>query len=412
MTPDDNATPPVGDATPPDGDATPLDGDATPPAGDPRPVRAPMGGPDAEPPTAPLTEAARRAGGGSAAWRPPGAGERSAGARGPATAGDPAGAEDASTARQRPTTPHEAGGRSATAPRRPPTEATSSFDRFVLWTIAFAGRLVRAWRLLSAKHRLAAYAAFGLFVGLFLPWYSQTVVATGPKAAVQPTSVSLSGWDAFSLVQTVVLLVSIGVLVLLLGREEEGRALRVPGGDGGAILTAGGVACVLIVWGIFDRPGSNGPGQYTTATGIEWGIFIVLGLAALLTYAGSQIRAAYLAEARTRAATPVPTGAPQPQRQRHRPRPSPAPATDWDDDATRVSTRPPYDQPTPVSTRRSALDAPTKVSARRAAPAEEPAQRIGPPVAPADPPTMRVTRRRRLPTSAPDPQDGRSTNEK
>jgi hypothetical protein len=380
-----------------DRDASLPAGDAGEPDDAPQPVRAPMSGADREPPTAPLTEAARRAGGQST-WerprtaRPPASESSGAGARDPAGPRDRAGAGDPAGPRDRAGARDPAGPREPAPNRRPATDATSSFDRFVLWTISAVRRVAHAWRGLSATCRLAAYAALGLFIGLFLPWYSQTVVATGSRATA--SSVSLSGWDAFSLVQTVVLLVSVGVLVLLYHRGH-GRTFRVPGGDGGTIMAAGGVTSVLIVWGIFDQPGANGPGQYTTATGIEWGIFIVLVLAAMLTYAGSKIRAAYLAEARTRAAAPPPPA---------RPRPSPA---DWDDDATQVSSRPPYDQPTPVSARRASVDAPTQVSSRRPPADEEPTRGIGPPVVPEDPPTMRVTRRRRD-----QGEDGRSTSEK
>src|SRR5436305_617908 len=87
----------------------------------------------------------------------------------------------------------------------PPTAATNGFDGFILRMIAAIGRVVRSWRALDPKQRLAGYAAFGLFIGLFLPWYSQTVVAGGAKAPVQARSVSLNGWDAFSLVQAVAL---------------------------------------------------------------------------------------------------------------------------------------------------------------------------------------------------------------
>jgi hypothetical protein len=263
--------------------------------------------------------------------------------------------------------------------------ATSSFDRFVLWAIRTGRRLARAWRALSAKRRLAAYAAFGLFIGLFLPWYSQTVVATGARASAQ--SVSVSGWGAFSLVQTVVLLVSVGVLVLLFERADGGK-VRLPGGDGRTIMAAGCATFVLTVWGVFDRPSASGPGQYTTATGIEWGIFLVLVFAALLAYAGSQIRLERELEPRARDTR--------------------GPRTD---DATRVSKRTAarraaaYDQPTPVSARRAAVDAPTRVSKRRTG--EGPTQRIGPAVVPEDPPTMRIP-----PRKGKGPQDGLSTNEK
>jgi hypothetical protein len=261
--------------------------------------------------------------------------------------------------------------------------ATSSFDKFVLWAIRTGSRLARAWRMLSAKRRLAAYAAFGLFIGLFLPWYSQTVVATGAKASAQ--SVSVSGWGAFSLVQAVVLLASLGVLILLFERADGGK-FRLPGGDGASIMAAGSAAVVLTVWGVFDQPSANGPGQYTTASGVEWGIFLVLVLAALLAYAGSEIRGEPRLEPRVRDT---------------RPRAA--------DDVTRVSKRTAgrraaaYDQPTPVSNRRAPVDTPTRVSTRR--PGEAPTQRIGPPVVPDEPPTLRIPPRKR-------PEDGWSTNEK
>ena len=50
---------------------------------------------------------------------------------------------------------------------------------------------------------------------------------------------------------------------------------------------------MLIVWRMFDKEGTTGHGQYETTSGIEWGIFIALGVAALLAYAGSRIRLAH-----------------------------------------------------------------------------------------------------------------------
>jgi hypothetical protein len=356
--------------------------------------------------TRPLGEPGGAPGGAPRPVRDPALPQTPAGARAGSrdTAGPAARPGDSASPQGDPDAPRhrEPAGARGPATHRPATDATSSFDRSVLWAISTTGRLVRAWRALAAKQRLAAYAAFGLFVGLFLPWYSQTVVATGRKASVQPTSVSLSGWDAFSLVQTVVLLVSVGVLVLLYERGE-GHTFRLPVGDGSVIMAAGSATSVLIVWGIFDRPGTNGPGQYTTATGIEWGIFIALALAALLAYAGSQIRATALTEARARA-----EGAPRPRAQTppapQRPRRPPV------DDVTRVSNRVPYDQPTPVSTKRTPVDSPTRVSNRRA-PAddetkESPTGRLGPSIVPEDPPTLRIARRRARPAPAPQRPDG------
>ena len=39
-------------------------------------------------------------------------------------------------------------------------------------------RVVRAWGALAADQRLAALAAIGLFLSMFLPWYVQTYVIT------------------------------------------------------------------------------------------------------------------------------------------------------------------------------------------------------------------------------------------
>lgn len=159
-------------------------------------------------------------------------------------------------------------------------------------------RIVRAWRALPPERRLAATAAIALFFTLFLNWYQETVIAGSQKVgaartgvALTSASVSLTGWEAFSFVEAAVLLVAVGVLVLLFMRAE-GRAFHVPGGDGGVITAAGFWTCVLIVWRIFDKEGTTGHNQFATTSGIDWGIFVALAVAGLLTYAGSRIRRA------------------------------------------------------------------------------------------------------------------------
>ena len=60
------------------------------------------------------------------------------------------------------------------------------------------------------------------------------------------------------------------------------------------MITAAGLwTCILIVWRIFDKQGTSRHGQIAYTSGIEWGIFVALGVAAVLTYAGSQIRLAH-----------------------------------------------------------------------------------------------------------------------
>ncbi len=158
-----------------------------------------------------------------------------------------------------------------------------------------AGRLVRVWRGLPPDRRLAAYAAIGLFLALFLPWYQETVIASGKATHLQSASASITGWGAFSFVEAAVLLVAVGVLTLLFQRAE-GRAFHLPGGDGWVIMAAGLWTCVLIVWRIFDKTSTSVRGPGATTSGIEYGIFVALGVALFLTYAGSRIRAAHQPE--------------------------------------------------------------------------------------------------------------------
>jgi hypothetical protein len=167
--------------------------------------------------------------------------------------------------------------------------ANSATERVVNGT----SRLIRAFRALPHERRLAAYASIGLFVALFLPWYQETVVAVSTKP--QTASTSVTGWGAFSFVEAALLLVAVGVLTLLFQRAE-GRAFHLPGGDGGVITVAGVWTCALIVWRIFDKQSVDVHGPGTSVSGIEWGIFVALGVALFLTYAGSRIRAAHRPE--------------------------------------------------------------------------------------------------------------------
>ena len=150
-------------------------------------------------------------------------------------------------------------------------------------------------RRLPNESRLAAYASGALFFTLFLPWYQVTLIAPAKAEKLQSASASITGWGAFSFVEAAVLIVAAGVLTLLFQRAE-GRAFHLPGGDGGVILAAGLWTCLLIVWRIFDKQGATTSGPSATTSGIEWGIFVALGAAAFLAYAGSRIRAAHRPE--------------------------------------------------------------------------------------------------------------------
>jgi hypothetical protein len=255
------------------------------------------------------------------------------------------------------------------------------------------GRVIAAWQSLSGARRLAALAAVGLFVTLFLPWYQQTVIAKSATSVLQSTSVTLTGWGAFSFAEALLLLTAAAVLVLLFKRAEGGR-FRLPGGDGAAIIAAGSWASLLIVWRIFDKQGTDPHAQYATASGVEWGIFFALAVAVLLAYSGSRIRAANEPEPESPHDGGLPFWGPlspapgSPGSAESPPADEPSAASDSDPTATRVSQRerpgeaPP---PTRVSQREASDGAATRVSGR-----ERSSNPIGPPVIPEDPPTMRL----------------------
>ena len=150
-------------------------------------------------------------------------------------------------------------------------------------------RIMRAWRALEREQRLAAVAAIGLFVSMFLPWYSKTDTFID-RGAAQSTQTSLNAFQAFSFVEAAVLLVSAGVLAMLFARVE-GRAFQLPGGDGLIVMIAGGWSAVLIFYRLLDKPTLHGTQRITATVGVEWGIFVALLVALGLVYAGARIRA-------------------------------------------------------------------------------------------------------------------------
>jgi hypothetical protein len=210
-------------------------------------------------------------------------------------------------------------------------------------------RLVNAWRALDAERHLAALAAIGLFVTMFLPWYSKTnaEIVVGAhrsgQASLSSVQTSLSAFNAFSFVEAAVLLVSAGVLVLL-WKRAEGADFQMPGGDGRIVTVAGAWTALLIFYRLLDKPSLQGTQRVTATVGVEWGIFIALIAAIGLAYAGTRMRGAERPEpplsrprAPRRPAAPEPLdpprrppapeapGAVTPAAQRRR-RPAPVPA--------------------------------------------------------------------------------------
>lgn len=157
-------------------------------------------------------------------------------------------------------------------------------------------RVAAAWRAMGGEQRLAAAAALGLFVSMFLPWYEKSYFERLPGASgLAGVSDGLSAFGAFSFVEAAVLLVAAAVLVLCFTRAE-GKAFHLPGGDGTVILAGGAWAGLLLVWRLFDKPDASAPGGAAVTVGIQWGIFFALAAAGLVAYAGVRVRAAHRPE--------------------------------------------------------------------------------------------------------------------
>lgn len=141
---------------------------------------------------------------------------------------------------------------------------------------------------------MAGVAALGLFATMFLPWYSTSApvrAVVNGRLQVATASGTKSALFVFSFVEAAVLLVCVGVLALLLARGER-RAFHLPGGDGPVLTLAGAWASLLVVWRLFDKP-DLGRG---VSVGTHWGIFVALGAAGMLAYAGNRVRAAHRPE--------------------------------------------------------------------------------------------------------------------
>src|SRR4051794_2635726 len=175
-------------------------------------------------------------------------------------------------------------------------------------------RIRRAWRNLSPEHRWATLAALGLFVTMFLPWYSTTspaAVKVHGKVAVGAAQGTEIAIQVLSFVEAAVLLLALGVLFMMFARGE-GRAFHLPGGDGLAVMAAGGWTAFLIFWRFFDKP-DVGRG---VAVGLHWGIFIALLAAGALAYAGSRLRAANVPEPKLPQPRPPDVGQPSDEPER------------------------------------------------------------------------------------------------
>ena len=144
-------------------------------------------------------------------------------------------------------------------------------------------------RELSPELRNAGIAAAVLVLTLFLPWYTQSYVPEGAREFVKR---NVSAFGVFTFVEAAVLLVAAAVLFLIWARSE-GKGFHLPGGDGTAIMAAGGWAVLLLVWRLFDKPNAPNPSE---DYGLQWGIAAALAAAVALFVTGARVRAAHRPE--------------------------------------------------------------------------------------------------------------------
>jgi hypothetical protein len=137
---------------------------------------------------------------------------------------------------------------------------------------------------LSNVQMRAGAAAIALLLCMVLPWY-RAALPRDKKLGGGVVHDNLTAFGAFSWVEAAVLCVSGAVLYLLYARSQD-RGFHLPGGDGWAVTAAGGWTIFLLVWRFFDRPRV---GQ-DVEVGLQWGLFVTLGVAVTLLLAGQAMR--------------------------------------------------------------------------------------------------------------------------
>jgi hypothetical protein len=156
------------------------------------------------------------------------------------------------------------------------------------------GRVRRAYGALAPEQRLAGLAAIGLFVTMFLPWYTRdTTAVVGGR--LQTVGSTLIAWKAFSFVEAAILLVAIGVLALLFARGER-KAFHLPGGDGTVITAAGAWVALLVFYRLIDNKTGATSEFQKVDYGVSWGIFVTLLCGIALAVTGQRLRQAKVAE--------------------------------------------------------------------------------------------------------------------
>lgn len=129
---------------------------------------------------------------------------------------------------------------------------------------------------LNQGEKIAAGSAIALFIIMFLSWYTVDTPAGIP-------SPSLSAWDAFSLIDIVLLVtavVGVGAAVL---RASEAD-VDVPASQ--AVTVLGALSFLLILFRIISAPSWSAFGVDVADTSVSYGVFLGLIAVAGIAYGG------------------------------------------------------------------------------------------------------------------------------
>ncbi len=138
--------------------------------------------------------------------------------------------------------------------------------------------IVRSVRSLSRYERLAATALAAGIIAFALPWYR----------ARFSQRFSQTGVETFGFAEAALLL-TVGAALLLIVQCGRGRRPPLPLHEGTLLAVAGVWSAVIVGFLMLNRPRLQ-LGGFTTDYGLGFGIFVELGAAAVLAFAGLRLR--------------------------------------------------------------------------------------------------------------------------
>jgi hypothetical protein len=125
---------------------------------------------------------------------------------------------------------------------------------------------------LSTGEKIAGVAAIVLFISMFFAWFG--FENPGAALGIGGGSITFNAWESFDLID-LILFVTVVVTVGSLIAKASDALIDFPFNPVVTIL--GGLCVLLVLYRIVDPPGGSDR---------EWGVFLGLILAALVTYGG------------------------------------------------------------------------------------------------------------------------------